>query len=120
MHAAGAMLALDDAALLRLCLGASRLRTGAARVRLLHKFSYAADPPRRVVQERQRTLRKRARRKAEVRVYALPLPDRTVEGLLNTLVANGRLTEAAAGDKQQINRALAWLLTELERYWATI
>jgi len=65
--------------------------------------------------QRARTRRKRARRKAETRVYALPLPDRTVVGLLNAL----GLAEAATQDKRQIEHALAWLLVELERHWAT-
>jgi len=69
--------------------------------------------------QRARTRRKSARRKAETRVYALPLPDRTVEGLLNALVADGRLAEAVASDKRQIEHALAQLLVELERYWVT-
>jgi hypothetical protein len=72
-----------------------------------------------LAKQRERTKRKRARRKAQARCYSIELSDRVVENLLNALVADQRLTEAAIQDKRQIERALAWLLIELERYWVT-
>jgi hypothetical protein len=68
--------------------------------------------------QRLRTRRKRARRRAGVRVYHLELPNRAVEGMITALIANGRLTATEAQDQRQLERALARWLIEYGQHWA--
>jgi hypothetical protein len=114
------MLALTDAAFGYVVLAANRLPTPAARAELLQQFAAMADPgpTRRLVSQRARTLRKRARRRAGIRVYPLPLTDRAVSGLVTQLVASGRLTEATAADHACFLAALACLLEAQGTEWA--
>jgi hypothetical protein len=112
------MLALTDGQLALLAIGLTRYRTARARAGLVQRFAMAADPPRKLVNQRARTLRKRARRRAGVRVYHLELPNRAVEGMITALIANGRLTATEAQDQRQLERALARWLVEYGQHWA--
>jgi hypothetical protein len=72
-----------------------------------------------LAKQRERTKRKRARRRAGVRVYHIELHDRTVEAVISALVAEQRLTaaEAAALGQSQIEHILAQLLAEQGAEW---
>jgi len=113
---AGTMLALTDAALAHLCIAASAVPPH-KRARWLARLAATVDPPRKLVNQRARTLRKRARRRAGVRVYHLELSNRAVEGMITALIANGRLTAAEAQDQRQLERALARWLVEYGQHW---
>ena len=112
------MLALDDAALARLCIGATRYQTAAARAALVLRFSMAADPPRRLANQRRRSMHARQRRRAKVRIYRLVLPDRTMECMITALIAGGLLSASEATDRQALERALARWFIEFSAEWA--
>jgi hypothetical protein len=71
-----------------------------------------------LAKQRARTQRKRARRRAGIRVYPLPLTDRAISGLMQQLIASGHLTEATAADRTGFLAALARLLEEQGTEWA--
>ena len=111
-------LALSDAALARLCAGASKLPP-AARAGLLQRFAAAAaaEPPRKVANRRERSRRARQRRRAKVKAYRLFLSDRAVCGLMNQLVASGCLTARTAADDASFIAALTHLLETQGAEW---
>jgi hypothetical protein len=111
------MLALTDAALAHLCIAATAVPPH-KRGQWLARLAATVDPPRKLANQRARTLRKRARRRAGVRVYHLELPNRAVEGMITALIANGRLTATAAQDQRQLECALARWLVEYGQHWA--
>jgi hypothetical protein len=115
------VLALDDTALARLCIGLTRHPTAAARAALLQRFAAVADPTsdqRRLAQQRRRSRRWRRRRREKVRVYRLPLSDYAVEGLMTQLIASGRLSARAAADQSCFLTALTQLLEQQGARWA--
>src|SRR5215831_13479449 len=73
------MLALDDAALARVCIAATAVAPE-DRCRWLHDIAERLDPPRHIVNQRARNRRARERRRKGRRIYRLELSDRTVEG----------------------------------------
>ena len=75
-------------------------------------------PNRKLASQRRRTRLKRARRRNGIRVYPLPLSDRTVYGLTTQLIVDGLLTTAAASDREQFLVALARLLARQGARWA--
>jgi hypothetical protein len=108
------MLALDDAALARLCIAASAIAPE-QRERWLRELAEKLDPP--VVRSpatiRQRRLR--ARRKNHQHVYKLVVSDRAIENLIVQLILGGKLSEREALQPRNITRALENLLEEMGR-----
>ena len=123
------MLALTDAALARICIGASRVSRGRRR-RWLAGIADKLDPPPipTVVAEATNFPRRSpaARRQARVRerrrngqhVYKLVISDSSVGGLVTQMVATGQLTETEALDHQRVEAELARLLEEQGARWS--
>jgi hypothetical protein len=113
------MLALDDAALARLCIGATAVAPE-DRCRWLQNIARRIDPPHHIINQRARNRRARERRRKGRRIYRLELSDRTVEGAISALIASGALTEAQAKDQKQIERELARHLEGWATHWREI
>ena len=71
------MIALDDGALARVFLAATRVPR-ARRRQWLRGLAERLDPPRAVIRSRERSRRKRERRRNGTRCYTLELPDNAV------------------------------------------
>jgi hypothetical protein len=122
------MLALTDSALARLCIAATRMRAG-ERKRWLRDLAAKLDPPSEIpeqkISRKQAERASAARRQAQVRqrerngvsIHQLLLRDICVEGLLNMMLATGRLTEREALDDQRVDAELARLLEEQGERW---
>jgi hypothetical protein len=108
------MLALTDSQLALLAIGVTRYPTAAGRAALLQRFAAVADPgpPRRLLHQRARSARARQRRRDKVRAYAVLLSNRAVEGLMQQLIMDGRLSARAAADRACFQAALTRLLEE--------
>jgi hypothetical protein len=108
------MLALDDGALARLAIAATRVRRS-RRKRWLQEIAERIDPPprhRAIVRARQ--ARHRERQRNGVRVFRLEANyDLVVSGLIDS----GRISERAALDHRNIERVLSEMLTAWGKEW---
>ena len=130
------MLALDDGALARLCIGATRVRrhrrsrwlkdiaaeletptiSRAKSVADVTNGSPAAEQPRSPAAVRQAKLR--ANRKAARHCYKLWISDSAVHALIVRCILSGQLTEEQALRPNRVAQALAALLEEMGQRWA--
>jgi hypothetical protein len=110
------MLALDDAALARLCIAATAIAPQ-ERGRWLKRVALKLEPKARTPAA-TRQARVRQRRKVGQHVYRLELRDLAVEGLIEMMLATGRLTERDALDHARVELELARLLEEQGATWA--
>jgi len=118
------MLALTDSALARLCIGSTRIDPR-RRGRWLRDIAAKLDPPINVNSREhgertpaaRRQARVRQRRKNGIRIHRLPLRDICVEGLIEMMLATGRLAEPETFDDQRIDAELARLLEEQGEQW---
>jgi hypothetical protein len=119
------MLALDDAALARFAIAATRIAPE-QREQWLQEIAAKLDPPTipTVVAQRARTpaarrqARVRERRKNGVHVYRQELSDRAVEGLIMKFILEGKLSEAQALEHRCIEHAIAAFLEEEGFRWS--
>jgi len=108
------MLALDDAALARLCIGASRVHRGRRR-QWLREIAAKLDPPKEGTGQLSRTpaarrqARARAREKNGVSFYRLEISHHAIEGMIRQWVSTGQITDEQALrlDRVGIERELA-------------
>jgi hypothetical protein len=113
------MLALTDAALARICIGATRIDPR-RRGRWLREIAAKLDPSpeaRSPSRDARRQAKARALHKKGIHIHHLPLRDICVEGLITQMVTTGRLTEAEAFDDQRVDAELARLLEEQGERW---
>ena len=115
------MLALDDAALARLCIAATRV-SPKKRSRWLRDIAAKLEPPPQTPPTRSssaavRQARVRQRRKNGQHIYRLVLHDTAVEGLVEMFLTTGSLTERETLDHQRLEAELARLLEEQGRRW---
>jgi hypothetical protein len=110
------MLALDDGALARLAIAASRVHRSQRR-RWLASIAGKVDPPRAVIRSRERSRRSRARRQNGMHCYTVEIPDHIAEGVINALVATGKLTEAEACDHARVQAELGRMLCDWAQRW---
>jgi hypothetical protein len=113
------MLALTDAALARLCIGATRIDPRRRRRWLLdvaRKLEGEANVSRSPAARRQ--ARVRARRRNGLHVYKLELRDAAVEGLISMMIASGELAESQSLDHRVVEAKLAALLEAQGVQWA--
>ena len=108
------MLALDDAALARICIGASRIPRGQRR-RWLRKIADELDGDRAKQRHAARQAHHRQRQRAGARVYRLELADRVMEDVLTALVSYGRLSEADTLKRAAVERALVEIIADIGR-----
>jgi hypothetical protein len=108
------MLALTDAALARLCIGATRVSRG-RRQRWLKDIAERIDPPphhRAIVRARQ--ARHRARQRNGIRVFKL---EANYDLILCGLIDSRRISERDALDQHAVERVLSEMLTEWGQHW---
>jgi len=92
------MLALTDAALARLCIGASRVRRG-QRPRWLRDIAAKLDPPHSIIRSRERSRRARVRRKNGKAVLRVEVDH---DPLLLALIESKRMSEADTVDLRKV------------------
>jgi hypothetical protein len=107
------MLALTDAALARICIGASRVSRGRRR-RWLADVADKLDPPRAVVRSRERSRRARARKKNGKAVLRIEVDH---DPLLLALIESGRMSEAETADLRRVEAVVGKMLGEWAEHW---
>jgi len=75
-------------------------------------------PPSKQSAAARRQLRYRRRRKNKARCYRLDLSDHAVEGLIDQLVATGKLTDREARNHRRLEIVIAQLLEAQGLNWA--
>jgi hypothetical protein len=109
------MLALDDAALARICIGATAVAPE-DRCRWLRDIAEHLDPlPRRLALARARKARARARQRKGERVFKLV---GNYELIVGGLIGSGRISERAALDHGKVEDVLSRMLMEWGKHWA--
>jgi len=108
------MLALDDGALARICIGASRIPRGQRR-RWLRKIADELDGDRAKQRHAARQAHHRQRQRRGARVYRLELADRVMEDVISALVRYGRLSEADTLKRAAVERALVEIIADVGR-----
>jgi hypothetical protein len=113
----GAMLQLDDQALARIVIGASRIPVHARR-RWLEQLAHKLDPPKRArTPNAARVARHRAREAKGERCYRLVIDDRTMMDVLDALVGYGCLSERDTMEHPAIEQALAEVISAFAAGW---
>ena len=109
------MLALDDAALARVCIGATAVAPK-DRSRWLHDIAERLDPlPRRLALARARKARSRARQRQGQRVFKLTANYQLIVG---GLIDAGNISERDALDHRNVERVLSRMLMEWGKHWS--
>ena len=117
------MLALTDAALARLCIGATRVDPR-RRGRWLRQIAERVDPPAIGQDSAERTpaarrkRKERAQHKAGFHYYGMWISDRAVCGLILKCIQEQRLTPEQATYPHHVKRAILELLEEEGNAWA--
>ena len=111
------MLAFSDESLARLVRGARQV-SWRKRGKWLRELARELDPPAVRTPAAARQARVRARRKNGLHVYRLELRDLAVEGLIEMMLATGRLTEREALNHQRVETELAGMLEEQGQRWS--
>jgi len=113
------MLALDDAALARLAIAATRIAPE-QRQRWLRELADRVDPPRPRARSAaaRRQAQLRANRKAGRHCFKLWISDRAIGGLILKCIQEQRLTPEQAIYPQHVKRAIVALLEEEGFAWS--
>ena len=107
------MLALTDAALARICVGATRVHRGRRR-RWLAGIAVKLDPPRAIIRSRERSRRARVRRKNGKAVLRIEVDH---DPLLLALIESGRMSEAETADLRRVEAVVGKMLGEWAEHW---
>ena len=107
------MLALDDGALARLAIAASRVRRGQRR-RWLAGIATKLDPPRTVIRSRERSRRARVRKKNGKAVLRVEVDH---DPLVLALIESKRMSEAETADLRRVEAVVGKMLGEWAKHW---
>src|SRR5262249_20209399 len=107
------MLALTDAALARIAIGATRIRRG-RRGRWLREIATRLDPPRAIIRRRERSRRARVRKKNGKAVLRVEVDH---DPLLLALIGSGRMRGAETADLRRVEAVVGKMLREWAEHW---
>ena len=110
------MLALTDAALARICIGATRVDPR-YRGRWLRDIAVKLDPPRAVIRSRERSRRARMRKKNGKAVLRIEVDH---DPLLLALIESGRMSEADTTDLRRVEAVVGKMLGEWAGHWQQV
>jgi hypothetical protein len=107
------MLALTDAALAHLCIAASRVPQRRRR-RWLLEISRRLDPPRAIINRRERSRRSRARKKNGKAILRIEVDH---DPLLLALIESGHMSEVETANQRRVEAVVSKMFSEWVEHW---